>query len=739
MRIAFATREYPPETAWGGIGSFYFSLANSLVEAGHEVEVFAQALETEGTILDDNGVMVHRVLGLKNGFGEKAGGSLAQSDDIGLFSLGMAFAMHDAVAARHGECPFDIIEGHEHLGINSLINQSGFIDAVTITRYHSAYHTLVRRGLVTWPQSRLIEAIEYAAIKSANYRVSTSSVISKAVQEDFGVEEAEIIIPNFVKSVDYHSNWAAKKNQILFVGRLALNHKRPDVAVNAFVKIAKKFPDYEMLIIGLDQEMPEHGTVWAFCEKLIPRNLKTRIKYLGPKSQDEVYHYMGESKGILMPSDFESFGMVAVEALQHECLPFVSSDTATADIVHDPLLICQKGSADSFALKIVSALSDDQRASEIAKSGRAHALEVFSEVSVISENIRFFQSVATKPRQVTSLNHKPIRKSSEAMENWPIVSIIVPNYNGARFIGETIESITTQDYPNLEIIVVDGASRDNSVKIAQKFPDVKVISMPDYGQAHAINRGMLLAKGEILAYLNSDDVYKPGAIRTVVEHFRLRPEIKVLMGECDYLDEKSDIIGHLRPKFSGAEGIVKYWGWDNWHCIPQQSTFWRREIMERIGLFDTERHFVMDLDYWIRVARMYPFHIVPETLAAFRLVAGTKTVSNTDKMYSEELQTFYKYRSLLPKGTRFSATIQCNKHFSERILGFAEHLFLEYKLLRKPLLLALVSVKRYLPRVFDLRFIMLLTHFGAHALGHGQSFEKLHRKVLGYLWRKAND
>src|ERR1700722_9795951 len=110
MRIALVTREYPPETAWGGIGSFYHSFATALASAGHAVEVFCQGLGDNGSGMT-GGVLVHRVRAWRDGIGPGVGEPLAGNDDIGVFAFGLASAMLDAVARRHASAPFDIIEG----------------------------------------------------------------------------------------------------------------------------------------------------------------------------------------------------------------------------------------------------------------------------------------------------------------------------------------------------------------------------------------------------------------------------------------------------------------------------------------------------------------------------------------------------------------------------------------------------------------------------------------------------
>jgi glycosyltransferase involved in cell wall biosynthesis len=733
MRIAFLTREYPPETAWGGIGSFYFSLATALARAGHEVEVFAQALGEERVEREPSGVLVHRVLGRKDGFGPKTGGSTAGSDDLGLFALGLAFAMADAVIDRHLVAPFDLIEGHEHLGVNAILNTSDFIDAVTVTRYHTAYWTLVKRNLVDWPASPLIQALEAASISSAQYRVSTSAVVSDATADDFSAPKADVIIPNFVDAAPYTGKWADKKDQVLFVGRLVLNHKRPDVAVDAFVAFAKDNPTYTMVVAGPDMDHPTHGTVWKYCASRIPKALQNRITYVGVQPQKEIYRLMAESKAMFAPSDFESFGMVAVEAMQHECLPIVSQDTALADLVPEPSMARTRGDAADFAAGLTALLARDDVAA-LAKRARQYALDTYSEKTVILENIRFFSE---KTQRAKPQKPKYLLSPREA-DKAPLVSIVVPSFNSAAFIDETLASICGQDYANLEVIVADGGSTDGTVEIVKRYPEVILISESDKGQAHAINRGMLRASGEIVAYLNSDDVYRAGAIKTVVDHFKRNPDAQILVGECDYIDEASRTIGHLAPKYSGPAGIVRYWGWEKWHCIPQQAVFWRRNVVEMIGLFDATRHFVMDLDYWIRVAEKYPFLMVPENLAAFRLVAGTKTVSSTDRMYEEEFETFIKYRRLVPAGQRALATFQARRHYSERMLGFAEALYLNEHLRRRALKTTLMALKRFPLRALDIRTWMIAGNLVLTAAGLSRLADRAHNKALRVLWRMRN-
>ena len=730
MRIALVTREYPPETAWGGIGAFYTGYARALAEAGQEVEIFTQALERESVVVED-GVRVTRVMGLAEGLGDRAPGPLSGNDDLGLFALGFAQALHRAVRQRHREAPFDVIEGHEHLGVNALVNADAEIGALKVTRYHAAYHSLVRRGLVDWPQSNLVRALERASIVRADQRISVSETMDAAAVEDFGAPRAEAILPNFVKAPSWSGYWSSKADQVLFVGRLVLNLKRPDVAVEAFVDFARRHPEWRLKLVGLDQDQEGIGSVWQHLTTLIPEDLRGRITHIGGQAPQDVYRLMGESKAMLMPSEFESFGMVAVEAMLHGCLPIVATQTATADVVPDTRLIRERGSVADFAAGLEALLGDEAAAGAAELSARvvAHARDAFDETRVVGDNLALLDRALAARR-------KGRRKVPAMPAKGPLVSVVVPNFNGARFLDETLKSVTTQDYPNLEVILVDGGSTDESLEIAAAYPDITVIREPDKGQAHAINRGLLRARGDILAYLNSDDVYRPGAVRTIVEHFGARQNAQILCGAADYIDECSQVTGQLiQPQFSGLQGVIRYWGWGRWHTLPQMACFWRREVVERVGLFDASLHYVMDLDYWIRTARLFEIGTVPETLAAFRLVAGTKTVSSTDKMYAEEYATFLRYRDLLPPEIRGRASRDAASHYSGKLLGLGEHFYLGDHLRRRGFGLVGQSVRVDPARLLDPRVWLLVGNAGISLAGLGGLADRVHRRALGLLAR----
>lgn len=178
------------------------------------------------------------------------------------------------------------------------------------------------------------------------------------------------------------------------------------------------------------------------------------------------------------------------------------------------------------------------------------------------------------------------------------ISIVTPSFNQAQFISQTLESVLSQDYPQLEYLVIDGGSTDGTVEILrqQTDPRLRWKSEPDNGQSDAINRGMQAAQGDILAYLNSDDVLLQGTLSFVADYFETHPDIDLLCGCVYTIDER----GYRIP----PELRVKPLTW--WDILtmrmvlPQQGVFWRRRVMKQIGWFDESLHYRMDYDYWIR-------------------------------------------------------------------------------------------------------------------------------------------
>lgn len=200
------------------------------------------------------------------------------------------------------------------------------------------------------------------------------------------------------------------------------------------------------------------------------------------------------------------------------------------------------------------------------------------------------------------------------MEN-PLVSIITPSLNQDRYIGDTMMSVKRQTYPRIEHIIVDGGSTDSTLEEIERLQDacdVRWFSEPDTGMYDAINKGLRMARGEILAYLNADDRYLPWTIATVVHAFELRSEASFVFGDMINVQEGARAVELLLyPPF--RQGYLSRFGF-----LGQPTVFWRRRVFDETGGFDESLRFVADCDYWIRIGKRYQGYKVDEVLAIER-------------------------------------------------------------------------------------------------------------------------
>jgi glycosyltransferase involved in cell wall biosynthesis len=206
----------------------------------------------------------------------------------------------------------------------------------------------------------------------------------------------------------------------------------------------------------------------------------------------------------------------------------------------------------------------------------------------------------------------------------PLVTIVTPSLNQARFIEETIQSVLSQDYPNLEYIVIDGGSTDGTLGILKKYENrLRWISEKDSGQSQAINKGFKMAQGEIVAWLNSDDTYLPGAIAKAVDYLVKNPKTMMVYGEGYLIDEN----GRSKGRFPATEpfNLWRLIYYEDY--ILQQSVFIRKCILEKPGCLDEGLHYGMDWDLWIRIGKCAPIGYIPDYMANLREYPETKSTS----------------------------------------------------------------------------------------------------------------
>lgn len=215
----------------------------------------------------------------------------------------------------------------------------------------------------------------------------------------------------------------------------------------------------------------------------------------------------------------------------------------------------------------------------------------------------------------------------------PLVTIVTPSYNQASFLARTMESVFAQDYPNIEYIVIDGGSTDGSVELLEKHADRLAYwaSEPDSGQTEAINKGFARANGDILAWINSDDTYQPGAVAEAVAYLVAHPEVGMVYGDAHFIDEQDRVIGRFPAAQTDYQRLRR-----GYVHIPQQAAFWRASAWQQVGPLDERLYFAMDYYLWLRIAEHYPIRYLPgASWANFRLHSDSKTIAEDDRCWPE--------------------------------------------------------------------------------------------------------
>ena len=232
----------------------------------------------------------------------------------------------------------------------------------------------------------------------------------------------------------------------------------------------------------------------------------------------------------------------------------------------------------------------------------------------------------------------------------PKISIVTPSYNQGPFLEQTIRSVLDQNYPNLEYVVVDGGSTDESVAIIRKYADRLAwwVSEKDKGQTDALNKGVARCTGEVFGFINSDDLLMPRSLERVAKEFRAGHDWVV--GWSTYLDaDGGDQPYTCRP-------VARPCDWFLHNPIPQQSSFWARKFFDQVGPFRTDMHYAFDYEYWMRLrfkadARPY---LVRQCMGAFRLHAESKTVSQAERFKPEFAQIRAEYKPYLSLSQRLA-------------------------------------------------------------------------------------
>jgi glycosyltransferase involved in cell wall biosynthesis len=216
------------------------------------------------------------------------------------------------------------------------------------------------------------------------------------------------------------------------------------------------------------------------------------------------------------------------------------------------------------------------------------------------------------------------------IKNRPLISIITPSFNQGRFVEETIKSVLIQTYTNIEYIFVDGGSTDNTMQIVEKYKDKIniIIHEKDRGQADAINKGFKLAKGELVGWINSDDILYPDCVEKIVEVYKLKNNAAIYYhSHNDIINEFGSLIETYQHKIPDRNHLLR----TNYNII-QQGSFYNLDIVKKVEYLDLENYYCMDLDLWLKLSMQGEIvYTMDKPHSAFRIYSGTKTYTGKAK------------------------------------------------------------------------------------------------------------
>lgn len=213
------------------------------------------------------------------------------------------------------------------------------------------------------------------------------------------------------------------------------------------------------------------------------------------------------------------------------------------------------------------------------------------------------------------------------------ISILTPSYNQAFFLEQNIESILSQGLgKSVEHIIMDGGSTDGSVQILEKYPHLTWRSEKDRGQAHALNKALSVSTGDIIGWVNSDDMLLPNSLSVVLDYFSAHRDCYALVGNLLVVDENSKILYKVLAREVTFDGLL-----NGVECVTQTSTFFRREVFDIVGNIFESLHFCMDHEFFLRVARHFKFHPIKEDLGVFRIYEASKSGSNAIQFVKDRI------------------------------------------------------------------------------------------------------
>jgi glycosyltransferase involved in cell wall biosynthesis len=400
-------------------------------------------------------------------------------------------------------------------------------------------------------------------------------------------------------------------------------HKNHLRLLEAFDRIKDQIKEINLLFSGYPHQADK--IIHDYINK---HHLKERVHFLGYVKKEEIPLIYHNALGLIFPSLFEGFGIPIIEAFRSGCPVLCANNSSIPEVAGDAVIYFDGLSVKEISNSIMKFVSDSNLRKQLIRNGYERSKK-FSYKETAKQTLKYLKLITHKEKFV-----------NENMNKLPKISIVTPSYNQGQFIERTIKSVLDQKYSNLEYIVVDGGSNDNTIKILKKYSSkLRWVSEKDKGQTDAINKGIRMSTGEIISYLNSDDVYEPGSFKIIADYFINNPEAMLVYGKGKHIDKGDEFIEDYPSK------PTDYLGLHPTCSICQPTAFWKRELIEEIGYFDMSLKYAMDYDYWIRTSMKYPLNYIYKYLGSTRFYKETKTSGQRSKVHREIIEVQKRYYS----------------------------------------------------------------------------------------------
>ncbi|WP_105619011.1 glycosyltransferase [Vallitalea okinawensis] len=400
-------------------------------------------------------------------------------------------------------------------------------------------------------------------------------------------------------------------------------HKNHLKLLEGFKYYKNEYKDNLKLVFTGDKKKFD-AKIQHFIKK---NNLDNDIIYLGYVPQEYMQYIYRNAKFMSFPSLFEGFCIPVVEAMRVECPVICSDKGSIPEIAGESVLYFNPLDPKDIAEKMAKMMCQEEIRKKYIKLGSIRKNKFSWQKSAL-ETIDIFDELYINSCKV---------------DKFPLVSVITPSFNQGRFIKDTIESVLNQDYPNIEYIVMDGGSTDETVEILKSFGNkIKWISEKDNGQADAVNKGVKLAKGEIIGWLNSDDTYLDNAISKGVRFLTSHSDVGMVYGEGYYTDIDGNIVDRYLTEPFNYNRLAE-------NCIICQPTgFIRKKVFEDVGYLDESLHLCMDYEMWMRIGKHTQVAYIPQYIATSRMYEENKTLGRRTEVFEEVCRTVKKYYKYVP-------------------------------------------------------------------------------------------